>query len=262
MLVMLTNRCNENCRHCMSDCKPEGVDMTEQTFCRVINFSKYLFSKIMILSGGELTLNPEWFHFCQILDKNKMRFAICTNGTWIDDEKTVRRMARVKKMDYCLGVQVYTNKKFYKSYDLVMSRKEDFRKIGLEIETSEIQSMKDLGRAKTDKDCQELIENDVYHMSCLNCTLVAKQAGRQNEFLPRMELFGKFCTPCIDPEGKVHMSESQLCPSVGNINTNRYDEIWTKMKDFKPCGNCKNYVRYINSEIPEIVESRKIIGID
>ena len=166
MLLMLTNRCNEGCKHCMSDCKPEGVDINSRTVHKAVVFSRYIGCRFLVLSGGELTLNPDWFQICKSLDEDyHMPFGICTNGTWITDEKTVRRMARVSRMRYCRVIQVYTNKLYYKSYELVKSHQKNFEKIGLQIDESPIQSMKDLGRAKNDPDCQALISEDKFFMS-------------------------------------------------------------------------------------------------
>ena len=39
MLILITSRCKMGCIHCMSDCKPEGEDMSFSTFADAIDFS-------------------------------------------------------------------------------------------------------------------------------------------------------------------------------------------------------------------------------
>lgn len=263
MLVMITNRCHEGCRHCMSDCKPEGTDMDLMTFGKAIKFARFLGARFLVLSGGEPTLNPDWFRMCQILnDQYHMPFGICTNGTWVEDQKTFRRMARVNEMRYCTGIQVYTNQMFYKSYNLVKSHEQDLLKIGLHIDESPIRSMKDLGRAKTDPACQAVIDRDKYFMSCLNTALAAKQVPVSGNFCKVLENeAGHFCKPCVDPTGKLHMSESQLCPVVGDITKEFFADIWDKMRQWQPCGGCKDYYKFRDSERPELIPARALLGI-
>lgn len=260
---MLTNRCNEGCKHCMSDCKPEGTDMDLMTLGKVVKFAKFIGSRFLILSGGELTLNPDWFRICQMLnDQYKVPFGICTNGTWVEDQKTFMRMTRVSKMKYCTGVQIYTNKFYYKSYDLVKSYEKKLNDVGLSIDQSYIRSMKDLGRAKTDPSCQTLISQEKYFMSCLNASLTAKQVSVSSKFGYCLETqAGHFCKPCVDPSGNVHMSESQLCPSVGNIIKDTFTDIWQNIRDWTPCGGCKDFIRFRDSDREDLLAAKAMLGI-
>lgn len=260
---MITSRCHEGCIHCMSDCKPEGVDINSRTVHKAVVFARYIGSRFLVLSGGELTLHPDWFQICKSLNEQyHMPFGICTNGTWITDEKTVKRMARVHEMRYCTGIQVYTNKLYYKSYELVKSHQKDFDKIGLRIDESPIQYMKDLGRAKNNPDCQALISEDKFFMSCLNATLCAKQVSDNSRFGLALEnQIGHFCKPCVDPNGNVHMSESMLCPSVGNVNEHLFSDIYENMTNFRPCGGCKDCDKFKNSTRPDLIPAKELLGI-
>lgn len=260
MLVMITNRCNEGCRHCLSDCKPEGTDMSFETLKKVIEFRNFVGSKILILSGGELTIHPKWFEICDMLNEKHISFGLCTNGTWIECPETVTKMGIVKRMMFCAGIQVYTNKLYYKSYDFVKSHEKDFQRIGLKIDKNPIRSMKDLGRAKYDEECQKLIENDKYSMSCLNTHLSALQVKGHELFVQALEMNGYFCKPCIDPIGNIHMSESQLCPSMGNIVYESFDDIWSRISKSKPCGACKDFQKFMKSDSRQYLSAKKIFG--
>ena len=53
MLIDLTYRCNMGCNHCMSDCKPNGTDMTPEILKDVLAFCKKNEVPNLIFSGGE-----------------------------------------------------------------------------------------------------------------------------------------------------------------------------------------------------------------
>ena len=70
-----------------------------------------------------------------------------------------------------------------------------------------------------------------------------------------------FCKPCVDPNGNVHMSESMLCPSVGNVNEHLFSDIYKNMCNFKPCGSCKDYEKFKNSTRPDLRAAKELLGI-
>lgn len=63
----------------------------------------------------------------------------------------------------------------------------------------------------------------------------------------------------VDFNGDVHLSESWLCPSVGNVNKHLFDVIWEGIKDYRPCGQCKGYKKFKESQDPKIVAAKMII---
>lgn len=132
MLVMITNRCFENCPHCMENSNPEGQMMDGRTFHKAVMFAKYIGCSVITLSGGEPTTHPDFFKFCKSLnDEYKMPFTVVSNGTWCDDEKIVRQVRRMcSDFKLFIGMQVYTNKLFYKDYDLIHGKKPFFDSFG------------------------------------------------------------------------------------------------------------------------------------
>ena len=83
MLIMITNRCYENCPHCMENSNPEGQMMDGRTFHKAVMFAKYIGSSVIALSGGEPTTHPDFFKFCKSLnDEDKMPFTVDSDGTW------------------------------------------------------------------------------------------------------------------------------------------------------------------------------------
>lgn len=286
MLIMITNRCFENCPHCMENSNPEGQMMDGRTFHKAVMFAKYIGSSVVALSGGEPTTHPDFFKFCKALnDDYKMPFTVVSNGTWalphfgsldwegtsenlilqyhLDNEKVVRQIRRMcSDFKNFIGMQVYTNKLFYKDYDKIHEKKPFFDSFGGKVilDESPIRSMQDLGRAKTCEIAQKMCDESKYHMSCLNSALCSKQVVYPNLYGKTLERAAMhFCHPMVDFDGFVHLSESWLCPHVGNVTRDLFDDIWENMLCYKPCGRCKGYKKFSESKDPKIVMARQIM---
>lgn len=266
MLVMITNRCNEGCPHCLEGSHPEGGMMDRYTLYKAAAFARYLGCKVVTVSGGEPTLHPNMFAYCKMLNDMKMSFSIVSNGTWsiTDDREKIERQIRRMCADfkYFVAMQVYTNKLFYKDYDAIKAQKPYFDSFGGKVifEESQIRSMQDLGRARTNELAQKMCDESPYHMSCLNATLAAKQIDNPSRYGREMEMRTmQFCHPMVDYLGNVHLSESWYCPSVGNVTKDLFDNIWWNIRLYQPCGQCKGYRKYRESTDPKIVAARAII---
>ena len=264
MLLQITNNCEEHCEHCLqcSQEESEGLQhMTKNVFLKSLDFAKKINTKVVAVSGGEPTLNPEWYDFIKYLNFDaKIPFTLITNGTWIENDEIVDKVKKLMNFDLCAGVQVTSTKRYYKSYDKIVANKNKFESLGrrmfLEIDVPIY--MEDLGRARTSEKAQEDIKNNPYHMSCLNACLAFKQLNYIKDIGPVLLNAKQLCKPCVDWQGNIHLSESWLCPSVGSV----YDTpnmIWAKAKKFKPCLSCKNSKKFMESEREDIVKARKII---
>lgn len=283
---MITNRCFENCPHCMENSNPEGQMMDGRTFHKAVMFAKYIGASVVALSGGEPTTHPDFFKFCKSLNNEyKMPFTVVSNGTWalphfgsldwegtsenlilqyhLDNEKVVRQIRRMSSdFKNFIGMQVYTNKLFYKDYEEIHSKKSFFDSFGGKVilDESPIRSMQDLGRAKTSELAQKMCDESKYNMSCLNSALCAKQVDYSNLYGKTLERTAMhFCHPMVDFDGFVHLSESWLCPHVGNVTMDLFDDIWLNTQLFQPCGRCKGYKKFSESTDPKIVISRQIM---
>ncbi len=294
---MITNRCFENCPHCMENSNPEGKMMDGRTFHKAVLFAKYIGASVVALSGGEPTTHPDFFKFCKSLnDEYKMPFTVVSNGTWclnhwgsintdtllnmegkvdglierykyfgdakIKIERQIRRMCSDFKL--FIGMQVYTNKLFYKDYDEIHGKKSFFDSFGGKVilDESPIRSMKDLGRAKTCEIAQKMCDESRYNMSCLNSSLCAKQVNYPNLYGKTLERTAMhFCHPMVDFNGDVHLSESWMCQSSGNVVDDIFVTIWNNMVNFVPCGGCKDYQRFRRSLRPDIIKAKEILNI-
>lgn len=73
MLIDLTYRCNMGCNHCMSDCKPNGTDMTQEILKDVLAFCKKNEVPNLIFSGGELFEKRYILELLKIIEKWNVR---------------------------------------------------------------------------------------------------------------------------------------------------------------------------------------------
>lgn len=264
MLIMITNRCFENCPHCMECSNPQGEMTDEKTFYKAVKFAQFIGSRVITVSGGEPTTHADFFKMCKSLNNDfKMPFTVTSNGTWHDDEKIVRQVRRMcSDFKFFFSMQVYTNKAFYKDYDEIMAKKSFFASFGGKVvfETSEIRSMQVLGRARTCETAQKMVDESKYFMSCLNSTLAAKQIEFAKYYGATIEnVAHQFCHPMVDFNGDVHLSESWLCPSVGNVTKHQFSTIWKNIQNYKPCGQCKGYKKFMESKDQKVILARELI---
>lgn len=263
MLIMITNKCNENCPHCMECSNPQGAEMQESTFANAMKFADFIGSNVITLSGGEPTMHPLFYDLCKKINFiHKKLFTICTNGTWFSCEAICERIKIVRRFEYCMGVQVYSNKRFYKDYEAVKAHEQLFRSLGCIFEETEIVAMKDLGRAKGNEEAQKMNAESRYFQSCLNASLAAKQVQRPKQYGLSLEgVSRQFCHPMVDFNGNVHLSESWLCPSVGNVDTDKFADIWHNIQTFKPCGKCNDYKRFMQTSRPDLTRAKILLGL-
>lgn len=262
MLIKLTDRCTMACPHCLDDAREEGHDMTFDTFRNAVMFALYIGSMHLVLSGGEPSENECITEMCEYLSRIKMSFSIASNGMWLKDETKRERIKRITRMKGYIAMQVYTNKKWYREYDYVVNHIEDYSRFSnVIVDVDSPIHMQDLGRARYNAEAKEEVERNPYFMSCLNTALCARQVSAQKDFGGTMAARMQFCHPSVDCHGNVSMSESRLCQSVGNVNTDSWVGIWKNMVDFRPCGRCSQYRKFMGSSRRDIEAARKILGI-
>ena len=263
---MISNRCDEGCPHCLQDSREDGGLMSLETFCEAIELAAQMDCHMILITGGEPTENPQMEAMLQRLDqigrRAKMGFTILTNGTWIEDDEKRRMMWRISRMKTYLGMQVYTNRKWYQDYDFIEDWKTELEQIpGCKVDDTSPIFMQDLGRARNNAEAQQEVERNPYRCSCLTVALAARQIRDPFDFIPTLEQQGKFCKPLIDMDGNIHMSESRLCPSVGNVCEDSMSEIYRRMREFRPCMRCKNSRNLFKDDDPRMPQVRAILGI-
>ncbi len=252
------------CEHCMEEAMPDSTDMmTFDTFDHAVRFGVGIGCNVFILSGGEPTENPDLFKFCDFIDQLGLcGISICSNGMFLKDPQKTEMIRKITGLRSLIGIQVYSNKKWYREYDYIVENKARFQEISRKI-VVDLDSpiyMRDLGRARKSPAAQEEVAKSPYHMSCLNCSLLARQTNMQT-FGIQATLLRRFCFPSVDANGFVRLSESRTCPSVGNVLTDTPEQIFDGMQHFQPCGNCAGYRKFAASNDQKIIESRRILGL-
>lgn len=254
------------CPHCLQDSTPDGGHMEYDTFVKTIEFGLNIFSSIYNISGGEPTENPELLKMCKTFDGisrnfgGVLSFVLASNGMWLKDKGKTEMVKEILSLPSCQGMQVYSNEKYYKEHGWLLRNIRQFDKFTkVIVDTSPIKSMQDLGRARTCETAQKQVRDNRFYMSCLNSILVAKQVGDPKRWGAGLQSSFHICKPLVDYKGNVHLSESWLCPSVGNVNTQDVQTIWANIKKAEPCGNCAGCRKFLASKDPKIVEARKLI---
>jgi len=188
---------------------------------------------------------------------------LVTNGTWIEDEDICAKIKRTLSFQFCLGVQVTSVKKYYNSYNLIVSNLDKFKSFGNKLFLSiDVPTyMEDIGRARFSSQAQKDVDANPFLMSCLNACLAFKQAKNLKQIGNFLVNARQFCKPAIDWKGNIHLSESRLCPSIGSVEDSPL-ELFNKGKDFKPCLMCKNSKKFMTSSRPDIIAARHIIFND
>ena len=262
MLLQITNKCHMMCPHCLQDSKPEGKHMTLETFNKVLQFMLYCGINYVTISGGEPTEHPDIEKICQVLHNHKIRFSICSNGMWAKDDSLITKVYGILAMSNCMGMQVYSNPKWYKEHEYIISRKSTtFSHPKIAMPDNDILSMQDIGRARTCEAAKAEALKSPYFMSCLNGCLIAKQAKDLRHFFALFVNNGILCKPLIDYRGIIHMSESWLCPDCGDIMNDTYLQIWCKIASSKPCLGCINSKKFMESNRLDIIHSRKLLKL-
>lgn len=249
------------------DCsKPNEPHASLELLPYVANFYRFLNPHILVISGGEPTTHPDFAIICEYFASKGIPFAITSNGSWVFNGEERKQFEHVVRLPNFVGAQIYTDKRFYKSYNKIKEHKEYFESLPHVVfeDTNLGMAMQDLGRAKIYEPAQKIIDEQNHTMSCVNCTLIARQSKNIDSFRKNMRqaLNRVFCKPLVDVNGNVHMSESWLCPSVGNVKDDYMMDIFKNMQQFNPCMRCKNADKFMKSNNPQHIAGRKVLGLD
>lgn len=257
MLVQITNACNYNCPHCLHNSTINGGHMSIEVFKKALQFLSYIGQKTLVISGGEPFYNPDWFEMIKLIPKD-VKFHICSNGSFITNPITMRFIdILVNGFSNLVEIQVTTHPDLYPSTFMdTIKHLNEFDSIPkVRFYVGDIW-IKDLGRARGNYN--SFIDNAKYYApSCYNGHIIARQSPSPKWFGAILE--EKFpCHPLIDYLGYVHLSESWLCPTQGNIMDYPFDAIWEKIKSSKPCNKCYNAVVF-NKKHPMKNEINRIL---
>lgn len=243
MLIDLTYRCNMGCSHCMSDCRPDGVDMNPETLMDVLDF--YEKNKIpnLVFSGGEMFENEYILGLLSIIeDKWDKKFPITfiTNGRKLSTDSEIFEAVQGMQGKYgkrMVLIQVTDDPRFYPQ-PLTEKQMYRLKKLDAIIEGVPGSGDKCLypqGRALENFDGSWW---NTIAPKCANVRLLTKQGIHSiHGIVMTLLRAGKVCTPSISPMGEIKLGESALCPSVASIYDDEEDII-KGILDCK-CQSCK-----------------------
>ena len=225
MILEITNACDGGCSHCMSDCKPDDDYMSWDTFKSALKFINKTGSKTVFFTGGEPSLHPDLIPFVQYFKAKHPNLAVSlmSNGNFIQDKKLTEDI--IKRF---LFIQITYDKRYYPNYiDL-----EYINKTYPDITTEDrIRSVVKMGRATQEEGAERKSP------FCFNMRSLIKISNISFfEACVLMERNNKFCSWSILPNGDITISESMLCPPIGNINMSN-PELTDSIRKFK-CDSC------------------------
>lgn len=236
MKVDITYKCSMRCSHCLSDCKPEGQEMSVEMFQSVIDFHKKYNINAIILTGGEIFEHSEVKKIISMAAENFEYVALLTNGKILSQNEElfsfVQEIQRKRSKKH-VKIQVTNDHRFYPQI-LDSTQIYKLKKLGVS-EIDRVFGLYPQGRALINHSDAKWL---TVAPKCVNVRLLAKQ-GIKNfyELLNMLNTAGKFCTPTIALDGSIKLGESALCPDCVHINDDS-DKIIEKIKKFD-CRQCK-----------------------
>lgn len=278
MLIRVTNRCNENCTHCMVDSTPLSPHMEWGTFLKAVSFANKFKVKAILLSGGDPFLHPEIFKMIRYINDN-LKFphmiAIASNGWWIEDEKMKSRIQKVLDNDQVHSIQISTHRKYYPNYEWTVKHKDDYLNMGCHFESDwqgegsngdQVSSnLIYAGRARN-----IMTEDDIKGVpECLNYVSYALSAptlgiDSTKQLIDYAMSRYHICTPVIDVDGKIKLSENCHCPAIWDLMDGLPDsrEFLKLCQSFIPCNACKSLKNLSDQLAAGLDLNRVSLGLD
>lgn len=220
MLLKITNKCLMGCGHCLDDCNPDGAHMDMQTFENALSFIKKLKPVVVLISGGEPTLHPEFTKIVKAV-KALVKTLVLSNGTFIEDESLLSEFIS-------LGVhfQITSDPKYYPQTIKQVNHPNL-------VYVDKIGDLLPVGRAKGVKTESK--------PACFNLrSLVKKGDMTLYKAIKQEESRLKLCKPSILANGDIVLGESTTCKSVGNVNSLDIKGVHESIRNLK-CNKCGTF---------------------
>lgn len=224
MIIHLTNACDMGCTHCLQRSTIDGEHMSIQTFVEAIKLVEELKPLMLLVSGGEPTMHP---NFMDMLDVciNTMgspkRIIITSNGYFLKDEVLTEKI-----LNSGVTVQITNDSRYYPRGVKVVEH-ERLKYV------YEIPSMWQIGRAKDNG-----IPNLRKSPQCFNLISACKSVSTLKDAIHALEYeANKFCSFGIEANGDISLGEAIDCMKMGNVSTDNSYTIFRNIKNIK-LGDC------------------------
>lgn len=270
MLILITDKCNLACKHCMHSCSPKNEKvMDDKTFEHCLEVASQLGASVINIAGGEPTMIKTGMLQNRLTLPLFKGFIVTleTNGHFLEDESQIEMLTNVAQLYPNFFIQISSFKEYYTNRDKVLTLWETDKckqlrqvmgeRLTIVDESNSQILLSAIGRASDDNMIEKSREHNRFP-SCINPALFAKQFDFAGKPCALFESYARFCSPMIDPDGGIHMGESMYCGQIGHIN-DHIEEICDKMQHYKPCGKCLNYKWHF--ECPETPKEKQVAEI-
>ena len=236
MLIKVTNQCGMRCTHCMEGSVPRAPHMTLEMFERALDLTFRLEClahsfgyKLVLLSGGECTENPEIVRMIQRVYDVGLQPILITNGMWLNNpELRSELLGRFPT----LAVQVTNDPRFY---PVAPPRVDDPRLIYVDSLSITVP----MGRftKQTHPDLPERNSPSSYNFRALTRATgdvrVAIATLRQRA----VSGLSGHCAPSITHEGHFVAGEVRFCHKLGTVDST-VEEITANALRMGSCNKC------------------------
>jgi len=239
--------------------------MSMETFGKAVDFALKSGVRIVCVSGGEPSLNPNYAEMLRTCAEKFMISTFITNGEWLGTEKEDVVLDILKKHTN-LKVQITSIKGLYRLHEETVKKVDAFKqrlkdaklKHALTFDRDKL-FMVALGRATEHEDIMKQTLEHMNSMSCFASALVSAQLPFKAA-IDTLEMKGKFCHPLVDWKGNIHWSESVLCPHFANLDED-IEVIWKKANEWRPCCKCADVKKLLANTDPKYIGARILLGI-
>lgn len=248
MLVKITDKCSMGCSHCMSDCTPNGEEMSLKVFEDVIKFQNTYGGLVMTISGGEPTEHTNFKSFLRyaITHTNKeTKILVTTNGLWLTENLDFMKELYIGYPTEKCEFQIVVDDRYYPIHVNESSPVFDLPNVML---CHDVYQLYPQGRALQNK-----LPFKAKSSKCFNIRALVKQLDFSLvDIFYQLNMKGKFCTPHIDINGAILLGESSLCPVCSSI----YSSEKTILNDIKifQCHQCDFINNNLAPEYKKFVE--------
>lgn len=280
MLIQITSKCNELCKHCMVSATPDGLDSTIEQVEDLCKYLRLSIPIVVVVSGGEITCSNQWFEkiskIIETVQSYNGTVVLESNASWFWDgrwEEVSGKFRELLNHECVACCQFSSHKTYYPNYEKFVSympkMKKFHPKVNAIIDWQGVKtSLVRLGRAKNILKPDEVTGKP-------SCTPLVTRMVQFNSYSSRdssytafmMSLFinGYYCKPMVYvPNGNVYFGESIFCKPVDNIYNHlnlpeneqpqSIKDWWEKMKTGYTCCNACNACKNIDPALVERVK--------
>jgi len=219
----------------MENARPEGKDMSMETFVKVVDFIDRNGFFFILISGGEPTDHPLFCDFVN-LAKAKLKVIVLSNGLFWRDEKR-----RDQYMALDVQFQVINDSRYY---PIKVDRIDHPNVL---YDDKIMAPLTPIGRAKT----SGFVAGRMSPL-CFNLRSAVRSIRDFHDAVLFLRQKGKMCIPSIIVDGSIVAGESQFCHKIGTVESSNV-ELTNRLAQMRcnACGLADNLTPELRAMIGE-----------